>query len=162
VSSSSSAATTRSDSKIRILVVDDEPDILLTLNAVLSGHGHYVKTFDNPAEALSHITGSNNNDDEATPWYDLVITDHRMPGSGMSGLDLAKRVKEYNNNNTAKGRRKTKVFLMSGSFNVSSLPEEFIEVLKSEILDEFIQKPFSNDKLIAIIEKSFLHENKNH
>jgi FixJ family two-component response regulator len=51
---------------------------------------------------------------------------------------------------------------MSGSFNVSSLPEEFIEALKSEIVDEFIQKPISNDKLIAIIEKSLLHKNRNH
>ena len=52
---------------------------------------------------------------------------------------------------------------MSGSFNESSpLPEEFIQALKSEIVDEFIQKPFSNDKLIAIVEKSFLHNNKNH
>jgi FixJ family two-component response regulator len=33
--------------------------------------------------------------------------------------------------------------------------------LKSEIVDEFIQKPFSNDKLIAIIEKRFSH-NGNH
>jgi CheY-like chemotaxis protein len=93
----------------------------------------------------------------------LVITDHRMPGSGISGLDLAKRVKEHNNNNTAKRTRKTKVFLMSGSFNVSSLSEEFIEALKSEIVDEFIQKPISNDKLIALIEKSILNKNnKNH
>ena len=152
VSSSSSAASTRSDSKIRILVVDDEPDILLTRNAVLSGHGYYVKTFDNPVEALSHLTSSSNNDGD-TPYYDLVITDHRMPGSGISGLDLAKRVKELDNNTR---RRKTKVFLMSGSFNVSSLPEEFIEALKSEILDEFIQKPISNDILIAIVEKEHL------
>ena len=144
-----------SNIKIRILVVDDDHDILLTLNAVLSGRGHYVETFDNPVEALEHLTSSNNG---ATS-YDLVITDHRMPGSGISGLDLAKRVKEYN---TAK-RRKTKVFLMSGSFNESSLPEEFREGLKSGIVEEFIQKPISNDKLIAIIEKSFLHDNnKNH
>jgi hypothetical protein len=34
---------------------------------------------------------------------------------------------------------------MSGSFNMSSLPEEFIQALKSEIVDEFIQKPISND-----------------
>jgi two-component system cell cycle sensor histidine kinase/response regulator CckA len=153
----SSSATT-SDSKIRILVVDDEPDILLTLNTVLEGRGHYVKTFDNPAEALSHLTSStSNNDGVITPYYDLVITDHRMPGSSMSGLDLAKRVKEHN---TAK-RRKTKVFLMSASLNLSSLPEEFIEALKPEVVDEFIQKPISNDKLIAIIEKSFLNNNKN-
>ncbi len=50
---------------------------------------------------------------------------------------------------------------MSGSFNESSLPEEFIQALKSGIVDEFIQKPFSNDKLIAIIEKNF-SQNKNH
>jgi two-component system cell cycle sensor histidine kinase/response regulator CckA len=153
----SSSATT-SDSKIRILVVDDEPDILLTLNTVLEGRGHYVKTFDNPAEALRHLTASSSsNNNGATSYYDLVITDHRMPGSSMSGLDLAKRVKEHN---TAK-RRKTKVFLMSASLNLSSLPEEFIEALKPEVVDEFIQKPISNDKLIAIIEKSFLNNNKN-
>jgi CheY-like chemotaxis protein len=156
---SSSSASARSDSKLRILVVDDEPDILLTVNTILEGRGHYVKTFDNPAEALSHLTSSTSNNNGTTPYYyDLVITDYRMPGSGMSGLDLAKRVKEHN---TAKRKRKTKVFLMSGSFNVSSLPEEFIQALKSEIVEEFIQKPISNDKLIAIIEKSFLSNNNN-
>jgi FixJ family two-component response regulator len=51
---------------------------------------------------------------------------------------------------------------MSGSINESSLPEEFIQALKSETVEEFIQKPISNDKLIAIIEKSFSHNNKNH
>ena len=51
---------------------------------------------------------------------------------------------------------------MSGSFNESSLPEEFIQALKSEIVYEFIQKPIPNDKLIAIVEKSFLHNNKNY
>ena len=140
--------------KIRILVVDDEPDILLTLKAILEGRGHYVKTFDNPAEALNHLRSSSNNNNGDTRYYDLVITDYRMPGSGISGSDLAKRVKEHT-------RRKTSVYLMSGSFNESSLPEEFIQASKSGIVDEFIQKPFSNDKLIAVIEKNFSH-NKNH
>ena len=67
-------STATSNSKIRILVVDDEPDILLTLNMVLSGRGHYVKTVDNPAEALSHLTSSSDNNG-VTPYYDLVITD---------------------------------------------------------------------------------------
>ncbi len=100
-----------------------------------------------PAEASNHLTGSSSNNSD-TSYYDLVITDYRMHGSGISGLDLAKRVKEHNT-----GRRKrTKVFLMSGSFNESSLPDEFIQALKSEIVDEFIEKPISNDKLIAIVE----------
>jgi two-component system, NtrC family, sensor kinase len=135
--------STTSNIKLRILVVDDEPDILLGLNAVLRAQSHTVKTFDNPSQALKHLTGS-----EVTP-YDLVITDYRMPG-GLSGLDLAKRVKEHT-------RRKTKVFLMTG-FDVSSV-REFNEALTSEIADEIIQKPIPNEKLIAIIEKSFLHHN---
>jgi two-component system cell cycle response regulator CpdR len=129
--------------KISILIVDDEPDILLALNALLRGRSHSVATFDNSSEALRHLTNR-----DVTP-YDLVITDYRMPG-GISGLDLAKRVKEHT-------KRKTKVILMT-AFDVSSIPE-FSEVLKSQIEDEIIQKPISNDKLITIIEKNFLHNN---
>jgi DNA-binding NtrC family response regulator len=91
-----------------------------------------------------HLTDSNKDSH-----YDLVITDYRMPG-GISGLDLAKRVKEHT-------RRKTKVFLMT-AFDTSSLPE-IDEALESETVDEILQKPIPNDKLIAIIEKSFLHSN---
>lgn len=130
-------------------MVDDEPDILLTLNVVLQGQGHYVKTFDNPTEALSHLTRSSN---DGVISYDLIITDYRMPGSGMSGLDLAKQIKEYT-------KRRMKVFLMSGSVNALSLTEEFIHALKSETIDEFIQKPVSNDKLIAVVERSFSFRN---
>jgi DNA-binding NtrC family response regulator len=136
-------SSTTSNIKLRILLVDDEPDILLGLNALLRGRSHSVKTFDNSSEALRHLTSS-----EVTP-YDLVITDYRMPG-GISGLDLAKRVKEHT-------RRRTKVFLMT-AFDVSS-SREFSEALTSKIVDEIIQKPIPNDKLIAIIEKSFLHHN---
>ncbi len=146
------SSTSASNTKIRILVVDDEPEILFTVNAVLEGQGHYVKTFDNATEALSHLTSSSNNNGVTS--YDLVITDHRMPGSGMSGLGLAKQIKEF-------AGRKTKVFLMSGSFNKSSLPEKFIQALKSETTDEFILKPIPSDKLIAVIEKTFLHKNNN-
>jgi DNA-binding NtrC family response regulator len=127
------------------LVVDDEPDILLGLNALLKRRGHYVKTFDKAASALEHLPSD-------CAQYDLVITDYRMPG-GISGLDLAKWVKE-------RTRRKTKVFLMT-AFDMSSVPE-FGEALESKIIDELVQKPIPNDKLISIIEKSFLQHNKNH
>ena len=134
---------TESKIKLRILVVDDEKDILLGLNALLRRQSHYVKTFDNSSEALGHLTSG-----DLSP-YDLVITDYRMPG-GISGLDLAIWVKEHT-------RRKTKVFLMTG-FDVSSMLE-FSEALKSGIIDEIVQKPIPNDRLVAVIEKSFLHHN---
>ena len=158
IDSDVSSTAAGSSKRRRILVVDDEPDILFTLNAVLSEQGHHVKTFDNPAEALSRLTSGINNDEVITPYYDLVITDYRMPGSGITGLDLAKQVKKYS---AAKGT-KTKVFLMSAPANAWSLPEEFIEALKPGIVDEIIQKPISSDKLIAIIEKSFFYKNEDH
>ncbi len=130
--------------------MDDEPDILLVLSAFLERRGHYVKTFDKPAQALEHIAYEDVH-------YDLVITDYRMPG-GISGLELAKRVKEH----ARTKRKKTRVFLMS-AFDVSSLPElnepELNEAAKSEIVDEIIRKPIPNDKLIAIIESNFLYNN---
>jgi hypothetical protein len=43
-------------------------------------------------------------------------------------------------------------------FDVSSM-REFSEALESGILDEMVQKPIPNDRLIAVIEKSFLHPN---
>jgi DNA-binding NtrC family response regulator len=67
--------------------VDDEPDILLGSSVILEERGHYVNTFDKPARALEHIASGDVH-------YDLVITDYRMP-SGMSGLDVAKKVKEH-------------------------------------------------------------------
>ena len=148
------SSSTVNNIKIRILVVDDEQDVLVGLRALLEGHGHYVKTFDDPVQALEHIASGDAD-------YDLVITDYRMPG-GISGLDLAKRVKEHERRKGGRGggRRKTKVFLMS-AFDMTSLPglnePDLNEAAKSEIVDEIIQKPIRNNKLIAIIESSLLH-----
>jgi DNA-binding NtrC family response regulator len=143
-------SSTTSNIKIRILVVDDEPDILLGLSMILEERGHYVNAFDKPAKALEHIASGD-------VQYDLVITDYRIPG-GISGLDLAKRIKEH----ARTTRKKTNVFLMT-AFDVLSLPElnepELNEATKSEIVDEIIRKPIPNDKLIAIIESHFLYNN---
>ena len=111
------------------------------ISSILGRRGHYVKTFDKPRSALEHLASEGAR-------YDLVITDYRMPG-GMSGLDLAKAAK--------KEARKTKVFLMT-AFDISAL-SEVDEMLRSETVDKILQKPIPNDKLIAIIEKSFLHNN---
>jgi DNA-binding NtrC family response regulator len=119
-------------------LIDDEPHVLLAISSILWSRGHYVKTFDNTGSALEHLAGE-------TVQYDSVITDYRMPG-GISGLDLAKTVKKH--------ARKIKVSLMT-AFDISCLLD-FSEALQSEIVNEVLQKPIPNNKLIAIIEKSFL------
>ena len=83
----------------------------------------------------------------AAAQYDLVIADYRMPG-GITGIDLAKIVKKH--------ASKTKVFLMT-AFDISSSPE--LRTFESKIVDESFKNLFQKDKLIAIIEKTFLHNN---
>lgn len=64
-----------------ILVVDDNPDLVETLVAVLQMLGHQVASARNGEDALAYM-------ESATP--DLVLMDVGMPG--MSGYDVARRL----------------------------------------------------------------------
>jgi CheY-like chemotaxis protein len=87
--------------------------------------------------------------------YDLVITDYRMPG-GISGLDLAKAIRDHD---VSIGKsRKTKIILITAYENDTSYLG-FSKALQAGLIDDIIQKPVSNDDLIAVIEKVFLHNN---
>ena len=70
---------------IRVLVVDDEPKITLTLAASLEklGDEFVVDRAHSFDEAFSRVQRRR---------YALVITDHRLPG--LSGLDLARAVQQ--------------------------------------------------------------------
>jgi DNA-binding NtrC family response regulator len=73
----------------RLLVVDDEPDIVHVLKLGLQQNGFLVDAFSNPEEALQSLKSNAES-------YCLVLSDVRMPG--LSGIQLAKRVKEINPN----------------------------------------------------------------
>jgi DNA-binding response OmpR family regulator len=53
----------------KILIVDDEPDVTLTFNAILQGAGFAVDTYEDPLVALSNFRPG---------FYDLVILDIKM------------------------------------------------------------------------------------
>ena len=62
----------------RILVIDDELDMLMLLKMIIEDNTSYnVETTNNPAEGLKMLA------EEA---YDLVISDLKMPG--MDGLEV--------------------------------------------------------------------------
>ncbi len=65
----------------RILVVDDEPDVLSTLQEILQFEGYRVDAADSARAALKRI--------EKTP-YSVVLTDVKMPG--MDGLEMLGRI----------------------------------------------------------------------
>ena len=69
-------------SQHRILLVDDEDDILLTIRTGLVDNGFYVDAYDKPKLAL----------DNFKPYfYDILLTDIRMPE--LNGLELYKLIK---------------------------------------------------------------------
>ena len=105
----------------RLLVVDDEPDIVHVLKLGLQQNGFLVDAFTNPEEALQSLKSN-------AEAYCLVLSDVRMPG--LSGIQLAKRVKEINPN--------VKVVLMT-AFEIRD--NEFSKVFPSTRVDGFVQKP---------------------
>lgn len=81
---STSVAAPRMDApKPRILVVDDEVNVLLTVEAILRQEGYEVDTAPNGQAALDAI---------ARHTYDLVLTDLKMPGiDGMRVLEEVRK-----------------------------------------------------------------------
>ena len=71
----------------RLLVVDDDPDMVYILKLGFENNGFLVDAFTNPKEALRRFK-SNSKD------FCLVLSDFRM--HELSGIELAKEVKEIN------------------------------------------------------------------
>ena len=67
-----------------ILVVDDEPDLTLSLQLGLERRGFNVITFNDPRLALENTRSHD---------YDLIITDIRMPK--MTGFELYREIRKH-------------------------------------------------------------------
>lgn len=68
--------------KLKILIVDDEPDMVSTLDELLTEEGHHVDSAYNSQDALERLE---------TFTYDLILTDLSMPG--IDGISLLKESK---------------------------------------------------------------------
>jgi DNA-binding NtrC family response regulator len=71
----------------KLLVVDDDSDIVQVLKLGLLKNRFLVNAFTNPEEALQSFKSNAES-------YCLMLSDVRMPG--LSGIQLAKKVKEIN------------------------------------------------------------------
>ncbi|MBO9667636.1 MAG: response regulator [Bdellovibrio sp.] len=68
----------------KILIVDDQKSILITLEALLSAEGHSVVQATNAIDAAHHLTQEP---------FDMVITDAIMPGGG-DGYALTRTIRK--------------------------------------------------------------------
>jgi len=118
-------------SKGKILLIDDEPDIVDLIKHILVKEGYEVSEAYKGGEGL--IKASSNNPD-------LVLVDIRLPD--MDGNKLLKRIKENNPNQA--------VIMITAYADVDNA----ITSLKFGA-DDFIKKPFKNAHLVHIVNKSF-------
>jgi DNA-binding NtrC family response regulator len=115
----------------KILVVDDEPDMLKLLSMILREKTSYeVTTTNNPVEALELAKKG---------VFDLVISDLKMPGlDGMEIIDAVKHIDED-----------IPIIIITAYGTVESATE----AIKKGGFD-FITKPFRKEQILFTIDKA--------
>ncbi len=113
-----------------ILIVDDEKNYLLVLEALLVDAGYEIITCDSASQALE-VTSSHD--------LDLVITDMRMPG--VDGMEFLAQLQ---------GRQPELPVIMMTAY---ATVEKAVEAMKRGAFD-YITKPFKNEELILTIRKA--------
>ena len=116
----------------KILYVDDNNDILLTIKEGLEYHGFIVDTFSNPLEALSSFKPE---------LYDLVLIDVKMPQ--MSGFEFHHELRKK----TVYGTEIKSCFITAYEVYFETLKKEFPELYGGC----FIRKPIKIEDLVSKI-----------
>ena len=120
----------------KILIVDDEPRILLLLQSLLRANGYTIETARDANAALDIVRDGG---------IDIVVTDLRM--TPMDGMALFHEIKAI-----APG---IPVILLTAYASV----ETAIDAMKNGIFD-YLTKPFKVDDMIACIKRAEEHVSK--
>ena len=125
------AAATR---PYRVLVCDDQPDVLHALRLLLKGQGYEAVTVDSPRALLREARSDG---------FDLILADlnyARDTTSGEEGLDLLAGLESQGNT--------APVIVMTawGSIDLA------VEAMRRGACD-FVQKPWDNERVLAAIRK---------
>lgn len=113
-----------------IMVVDDEPDVLLTYESFLSNAGFNVSTFEEPYKALADFTSN-------PRLYDLIILDIRM--ENLNGVQLYQCMKAIN---------PTSKLLFASALDAA---KELTSILPDMQSQDIIKKPVDRENFIKTV-----------
>lgn len=114
----------------RILIIDDEPHILLMLKKMLERAGYEIELASNGNEGLDRFTRMPS---------DLVITDIIMPDK--EGLETIREMKRM--------RPELKIIAMSGGGKISA--DNYLGTAKIFGASRIIEKPFTQQHMVATV-----------
>ncbi len=115
----------------KILIVDDEPDMLKLVNKIIKEKTQFeTVSTNNPVEALDLVKKGG---------FDLVITDLKMPG--LDGIELLEAIREFDENMPV-------IFITAYGTAQSA-----IEAIQKGGFD-FITKPFRKEQILFTINKA--------
>lgn len=121
----------------KIVVCDDEKEILRYLKKILHGHGFSVDTYGEGRTLLDRLEA----DSAYTP--DLLVQDIHMPGA--NGIEILRKVREL--------RPELPVVIMTAFGSIDSA----VETIKLGAYD-YITKPFPKERLLGVLEKALERE----
>jgi len=116
--------------KAKILLVDDEEEILRTLSGSLEDEGYEVWTARDGAEAMERVRASH---------PDIIFLDIWLPG--MDGIETLRAIKEFD--------AEIEVVIMTGHGTVNTA----VQAIKLGAFD-FLEKPLSIDTVLEVIRRS--------
>lgn len=123
--------------KNRILIIDDEPNIIRTFKSLLEDEGYKASSAGSVEEAEKLVSKND---------YDLILLDLNLPGK--SGLDF---LKEHHDQLGT-----TSVLVISGQSDISVA----LSAIKLGAVD-YLEKPVSPEKLLTAVNSSMLLVNSN-
>ncbi len=116
----------------KILIIDDEEDICLLIQALLEDEGYQALCAYNSEQAYELISSEN---------PDLIIQDIWLQGSNDDGIDILKAVKNTHPD--------LPFIMISGHGTI----ETAVSAIKLGAYD-FIEKPFKSDRLLLMIQRA--------
>ena len=114
----------------RVLIIDDERPVLLTLEALLKRHGYHVDTASTASQGLKLLRSKPST---------LVLLDLQLPDA--DGLEMLEQIKREDPH--------TQVIILTAHDSLSNA----IESIKRGAY-HFISKPYAPEELLSLIEKA--------
>lgn len=115
----------------KVLIIDDEKNIRMTLEKSLSGAGYEVETAVNGEDGLQKLKENE---------YPVILLDMKLPG--IDGIEVLKKINALDYT--------VKVIMITGFGNV----ETAVETMKLGAVD-YLRKPFKPEEIKEVVEDVF-------